>query len=1233
MPVYRVFTEKKQPFANEADNLFEELSLVFRLGKLRRVRILNRYDIEGVSRREFEEAVCTLLSDPVTDNVYDNVPDSDRSVAVEYLPGQYDARAQFTVSALELMTQKTNIRVRCARVLLFDGDISDGEFEAVKGYLINRVDSRTASRLLPETLEDHHPQPPDVGVAERLTRLEKGQEQDFIDEYALAMDVADLVMCREYFLSQGRAPTVTELRLIDTYWSDHCRHTTFLTRLEDIVIERDDVKKAYDDFLKLKAGYNRAERPVTLMEIATIAAKAMHADGRLPALDLSDEVNACSVHIEADVGGVKQPWVLMFKNETHNHPTEIEPFGGAATCLGGAIRDPLSGRAYVYQAMRVSGGANPLAPIEDTIQGKLPQRKIALQAAAGYSCYSNQIGVAAGLLCEYYHPGYVAKRLEAGAVIAAAPAENIRREAPCAGDIVLVIGAETGRDGCGGAASSSKSHDEDSLSSFGAEVQKGNASEERKLQRLFRNKAAARLMKRCNDFGAGGVSVAVGELAESLDIDLDRLPVKYPGLDGTELAISESQERMAVVMSPGDAPRLIELAAKENLNAVPIAMVTDTGRIRMRWRGKLIVDIKRSFLDTNGAEKKAAVRVAGRPVRTLPRKKTDLREGLVDIARDINLCSKKGLIERFDASAGGLNVLAPLGGKYRETPAQVMASLLPLEEGASDTVSLMSCGFDPFHSQADPFAAAQAAVCESVAKVVAAGGSRSQCWLSFQEYFGKPGNVPERWGLPFMALLGALEAQMALECAAIGGKDSMSGSFGDIDVPPTFISFAVSVTNANRVVSSEFKRPGSRIVLIELAGDGDKAGGIKQFAKALDGLERQISQGNVLSARVCSRGGIAEAVFCMALGNKVGASIDMDVADLFKARHAGVVVECEKPWQGVSVIGSTSEWFCIECEGQSVRLEEIRGIYSKGLSALYPFEVPEMQKDARGYEFKGEPNRRPPAVGIKRPGVVIPVFPGTNGEIELARAFSAAGAVPEILIFRNRHISEIEDSIGEFVRLLGKNQILAIPGGSSGGDEPDGAGKFISAFLRSPLAEEAILDLIEQRDGLILGICNGFQALVRCGLLPHGKIIKPEARTAVLAPNTIGRHQSMSVTTRVASVKSPWMMHRHVGQCAGALLSCSEGRFSADSAAIASLAENGQIVAQYVDASGVATMDIAYNPCQSDDAIESICSADGRTLGCMTHPERSGSHIFKNIGADMTAGALLFRGGVDYFSL
>ncbi|MFV0497086.1 MAG: phosphoribosylformylglycinamidine synthase [Candidatus Fimivivens sp.] len=1233
MAVFRVFIEKKQPFAVEAQGVLSDLHAALGLESLKAVRILNRYDAEQISPQDFTAAKMTVFGEPQVDMAHDTLPaTAGRVFAVEYLPGQYDQRADSAAQCIQLQTQKERPLIRCARVFLLEGTLSEDAFAAVKRYLINPVESREASLDKPDTLEIDYPAPPDVKVLNGFCRASNEALAQMVAQYGLAMELDDLQCCRDYFLSEQRDPTFTELKLIDTYWSDHCRHTTFSTQFDHIAFESDVVKSAFKRYLDLRVGLGRTDRPITLMDLATIGAKALKKRGLLSDLDESEEINACSVKIKVDVDGQDEDWLLMFKNETHNHPTEIEPFGGAATCLGGAIRDPLSGRSYVYQAMRVTGAANPLKPISETMPGKLPQRKIVTQAAAGYSSYGNQIGLATGLVHEIYHPGYVAKRMEVGAVIAAAPAQNVVRAVPEPGDIVVLLGGKTGRDGCGGATGSSKAHSSESLLTCGAEVQKGNAPEERKIQRLFRNAQAAKMIKRCNDFGAGGVSVAIGELADSLDIDLDAVPKKYEGLDGTELAISESQERMAVVLNAQDVEPFLEIAKTENLNGVPVAKVTDTGRMTMTWRGKTIVDLSRAFLNTNGAQKHICARVAAPTIQVATAEYLPFTERLRRMTVDLNVCSQKGLAERFDGSIGAGTVLFPLGGKYQETPIQTMAAKIPVLHGETDTASLMAYAFDPYISSRNPYAGAITAVCESIAKVVAAGGSRKRCWLSFQEYFERLRHDDIRWGKPLAALLGALDAQMALECGAIGGKDSMSGSFEHIDVPPTLISFAVSVSKASRIISPEFKKTGSQIGLLLPAVDSHGIPDLNGIRHMLDGLESLITAGKVRAAWVCGMGGVSEGLFKMALGNRIGVKLCDGFSDdfWFNRQTSAIIIECDEIPAGAVKIGETTTSFSLSCRHGDVDLNEMFADYSKKLEPVYPYRLPTPKIALNTFTAEPVNTHAAPAIKVAKPRVLLPVFAGTNCEYDTARAFERAGADTETFIVQNLSASDIEHSAKKFECLIRECNIIAIPGGFSGGDEPEGSGKFITAFFRNPRIGEAVTDLLSNRDGLMIGICNGFQALVKLGLVPFGKIIEPDENAPTLTFNRIGRHQSKLVPTRVCSNRSPWLMYNAVGDLHAIPISHGEGRFVATPGLIAQLAENGQIATQYVDLHGAPTLDTEYNPNFSAGAIESITSPDGRIYGKMGHSERIGENIHKNVPG--AKDQKLFLGAVHYFT-
>ena len=1229
--IYRLYVEKQPGFAVEAAALHKELKEFLQVESLTGLRLLNRYDIEGIDAALFAACRDTVFAEPQTDRVWESLPqDADAVFAVEYLPGQFDQRADSCSQCIQFISGGQRPAVATAKVYLLYGALSEAELATVKKHLINPVECREAVLELPETLAQEHPVPPDVARLNGFGTMDAAGRQRMIQAYGLAMDADDLAFCQQYFQEEGRDPSLTELRMIDTYWSDHCRHTTFSTILTDAEIADSKVARAYQRYLRLREEL-AVKKPVCLMDMATIGAKYLKRQGLLLALDESEEVNACTVRIEADVDGKKEPWLLLFKNETHNHPTEIEPFGGAATCIGGAIRDPLSGRGYVYQAMRLTGAGDPTRPVEETLPGKLPQRRIVTAAAQGYASYGNQIGVATGLVDEVYHPGYIAKRMEVGAVIAAAPAENVRREQPAAGDLVLLLGGRTGRDGCGGATGSSKSHDSGSLTSCGAEVQKGNAPEERKLQRLFRHAEAARLIKRCNDFGAGGVSVAIGELAPGLEIDLDAVPKKYEGLDGTELAISESQERMAVVLAPQDLDAFRALAEAENLEATVVARVQAEPRLRMQWRGQTIVDLSREFLDSNGAPKEMKIAAAAPKTQASVQPPESFGALMRTLAGDLNICSRRGLAERFDSTVGAGSVLMPFGGKYQRTPLQVMAAKLPLASGETNTCSLMSYGFDPALSSADPYAGAYLAVVSSLAKLVSAGADLSQCWLSFQEYFPKPGQQPERWGLPFAALLGALSAQLDFGVAAIGGKDSMSGSFEQLDVPPTLISFAVAMGQADRIVSPEFKQAGNQVVLLRPSLDAD---GLPQpesqrqvFRQAL----RLLAEKKAVSAYAPAFGGVAAAVMKMCFGNGLGFAFaeGCDPAELSEPCYGAILLELAADVPSASpLLGRVTELPVISCGGEEVALEELSKIYEQRLEDVYPCCSVTQAEEPVTVRY-GERGLLAPRVGHAKPHVLIPAFPGTNCEYDTARAFARAGADPEILVIRNLTPQAIAESLQAVAAALERSQILAFPGGFSGGDEPDGSGKFITAFFRDARLVEAVSALLEQRDGLVLGICNGFQALIKLGLVPFGRIMPPSAAAPTLTYNTIGRHQSKLVRVRVSSLRSPWLMHYHLDEVETVAISHGEGRFICSPELFTQLALNGQIAEQYVDLDGKPSMDIQYNPNGSYMAVEAITSPDGRVFGRMGHPERAGSGLLRNVPGETQT--RLFRGAVDYF--
>ncbi|MBR3449181.1 MAG: phosphoribosylformylglycinamidine synthase [Oscillospiraceae bacterium] len=1236
MAVYRIYTEKKPQYAVEAQSVLSDLRTALRLD-VQGIRVLNRYDADHIDEEDFRRAIPTVFSEPAVDFVYEKLPmlsNQERVFAVEYLPGQFDQRADSCEQCIQILNGKDRCRVRNARIYIVSGVLTDAEFDKLKAYLINPVESREASLETVETLDTNYALPETVETLDGFTALDEAGRKAFLEQYGLAMDLDDVTFCQSYFRdTEHRDPTITEIRMIDTYWSDHCRHTTFLTTIDNVKIDTPYIRDAYDEYLAARKALGREQKPVTLMDMATMAMRKLKADGKIPALDESEEINACSVKIKVDTDNGQEDWILMFKNETHNHPTEIEPFGGAATCLGGAIRDPLSGRSYVYQAMRVTGAANPLVPVADTIPGKLPQRKITVGAANGYSSYGNQIGLATGHVSEVYHPGYVAKRLEIGAVVGAAPAENIRRERPEPGDIIILLGGKTGRDGCGGATGSSKSHTLESLTHCGAEVQKGNPPEERKLQRLFRDPAVTKLIKRCNDFGAGGVSVAIGELTDGLDIDLNAVPKKYDGLDGTELAISESQERMAVVVAPEDVDAFMAAAAKENLLATVVAKATDTNRLRMNWNGKTIVDLSREFLNSNGAEKHTDI-VAAAPTAMPQRDERyeDTPDGWRELMSSLNICSQKGLVEKFDSTIGAGTVLMPYGGVYQLTPAQAMAAKIPVLKGETSTCSLMGWGFNPVISEHSPYHGAIYAVIESVAKVIAAGGTRKQCWLTFQEYFERTQNNPKRWGKPFSALLGAFRAQLELSCASIGGKDSMSGTFEHIDVPPTLVSFAVSTADAKRVVSTEFKEAGSTVIRIAPEYSSSGLPNWESVRAVFDQVEQLISEGRAKAIWSVENGGVAEGLAKMAFGNHIGFEFTKVLPEriLFEPCAGSFIIELNGAAKaGEEVIGRTTEQYKIFSDTQTISLDTLQKAWEGKLESVFPCRIKTPFATIEAYSHKAA-TRPAPAVKTAKPRVLIPVFPGTNCEYDTARVFERAGAVPEILVVRNLSASDIEQSVEAAVKLIDNSQMIMIPGGFSGGDEPDGSGKFITAFFRNPKVTEAVHNLLKNRDGLMLGICNGFQALVKLGLVPYGEITDMSENSPTLTFNTIARHQSMMVTTRIASNKSPWLAACEVGDLHTIPISHGEGRFIASGSLLQRMANNGQIATQYVDLSGRPTMDIRFNPNGSVDAIEGITSPDGRVLGKMGHSERIGSLVCKNVPGEKDQ--KIFESGVRYFA-
>ncbi len=1228
--VYRVYVEKKAELAHEANGLRSELCNLVGIKGLTGVRVINRYDVENIDKALFDKAVRTIFSEPQLDIVSDTLDAKGGAVfAVEPLPGQFDQRADSAAQCIQLQSQGERPTVRSAKVYVLEGNVSEADIAAVKKFVINAVESREATLEKPETLAIEYAIPETVATVTGFISLDEQGLAELLDSLGLAMDLDDLKFLQNYFKNEeGRDPTITEIRVVDTYWSDHCRHTTFSTHIDNVRIDDPAVQAAYERYLAARVevygNEKAAKRPQTLMDIATIAGKTLKKRGVLPELDESEEINACSIHVNATVNGKEQDWLLMFKNETHNHPTEIEPFGGAATCIGGCIRDPLSGRAYVHQAMRVTGAGDPRTALADTIPGKLPQRKLCQTAAAGYSSYGNQIGLATGHVAEIYHDGYVAKRLECGAVVAAAPAYNVRRERPAPGDVIVLLGGRTGRDGIGGATGSSKSHNMKSLTTMASEVQKGNAPEERKIQRLFRNPAVTRLIKRCNDFGAGGVSVAIGELADGLRIDLDAVRKKYDGLDGTELAISESQERMAVVVAAEDADQFIAYAEGENLEAYRVAVVTEEERMVMSWKGQTIADLSRAFLNTNGADKHTAVEVTKKDLSVFSK---PLYKDLREMAADLKTASRRGLVERFDGSIGAGSVLMPFGGKTQRTPAQAMAAVLPVLPGEfTEDASVMAWGLDPDTMCVDPYTGAHAAVYNSMAKLVAAGADYKAAYLTLQEFFEKLRTEPTRWGKPFAALLGAMDAQLELNAAAIGGKDSMSGTFLDKDVPPTLISFAIAPIKAGKVLSPEFKEAGHPVYLFAPKENTPEA--VKAAWECFHDL---CEQGKVKAAWAVENG-IAEAVMKMSFGNEIGFKSCGTVGDQWYQgmMYDFIVAELSEEISDCCSmkIGVTTAEPVIELDGEKATIAELLAINEKTLEDVYPTSAPAKASDLQKFSYtKG--CTAAPAIKCARPKALIPVFPGTNCEYDSARALESAGAEAEIVVIRNLTADDVARSVETVSKKLADSQMVFIPGGFSGGDEPDGSAKFITAFFRNPAVKEQVGKLLDTRDGLMLGICNGFQALIKLGLVPYGKIIDTDATCPTLTYNVIGRHQSKLVRTRVCTNKSPWLAGAEVGKIYTVPISHGEGRFLADEALVAQLAANGQIATQYVDLAGDPTMDTAFNPNGSISAIEGIISPDGRVLGKMGHSERIGKNLYRNVVGEYDL--QLFASAVKYF--
>ncbi len=1247
--VKRVFVEKKSGFDGERKHLLSNLKRQLHIDGLKSVRIFIRYDVQGLDDKQFNLAVKNVFSEPPMDNVYiEELPKAEGDFfAVEYLPGQYDQRADSAAQCIEFLTQSEKPQIRCATVYLVNSGLSDDELKAIKNYIINPVDSHEAVLEKYDNLDMETFEPDDVEVMEGFTLLSDEEISALRDELGLAMSSDDLKFVRDYFKQQKREPKITEIKVIDTYWSDHCRHTTFLTQLGEIEIEDSpalarakEALKSYHEARDFVYGKMKADRPVSLMDIATMGVRLLKRKGLIPDLDESEEVNACSIKIDVDVNGEIQPYLLMFKNETHNHPTEIEPFGGAATCLGGAIRDPLSGRSYVYQAMRVTGGSDPRVDVKDTIEGKLPQRTISTVAAKGYSSYGNQIGLATGQVSEIYDDGFMAKHMEIGAVIAAAPAENVVRERPQPGDVIVLLGGRTGRDGIGGATGSSKAHDVESIDTCGAEVQKGNPPTERKIQRLFRNFEVSKMIIRCNDFGAGGVCVAIGELSDSLEIDLDKVRKKYEGLDGTEIAISESQERMAVVIKPESVKRFIELSDEENLEAYTVAKVTDTGRLIMKWRGNEILNIERSFLDTNGMPQYSNAKIMSpdesiSPFSQKPQQGS-VEQRWIDAISGINACSQRGLSEMFDSTIGAGTVIMPFGGVYQLTPAQAMASKIPVLDGETNTCSVMAYGYEPKIARYSPFHGGVYAVIESLLRMACAGADVSGARLTFQEYFERLRDDITRWGKPAAALLGAYEAQCALNAPSIGGKDSMSGSFEDLDVPPVLCSFAVTTAKASDIISAEFKRKDSTLVLINLPVDENNLPNYEEFSDMCAKISKAVRKGRVLAAHTIGAGGLAAALTKMSVGNKIGAELFVDEDDIFKPHWSSVVAEVksgEVPDTAVcgldyDVIGITNDSGMITACDMKLAVDEAVDILQGTLEDVYPVKEEVDDSEIKSVIYTGGTAKKA-GLSIAKPRVFIPVFPGTNTEYDTAAAFERAGAKADVLIIKNLLPEHIEETLSKMKAMIDNAQILMLPGGFSAGDEPEGSAKFIAAALRAPRIKDAVMNLLKNRDGLALGICNGFQALIKTGLVPYGEIRDAKKDSPTLTFNSIGRHQSRIVRTKAVSNLSPWMAGVNTGDIISVAISHGEGRFVCTEEEFESLSKNGQIAWQYVDMEGNPTYDIDFNPNGSIHAVEGITSPDGRVMGKMGHNERWTENTFRNVPGEYDSG--IFKSGVNYF--
>ncbi|BAQ14240.1 phosphoribosylformylglycinamidine synthase [Clostridium botulinum B2 128] len=1245
-----LFVEKKPQFRVEGKKILNDFRLSLNMKNIEDIRILNRYNISGVSDEEYNLAKYTIFSEKTVDDLYEEkfpYDSEDKIFGVEYLPGQYDQRADSAAQCIQILTQREGVIVKYSKIFVIKGNIAKEELERIKEYCINKVDSREAQLEKPNSLQDIQLEVQSVEILHGFIDLSEKKLKEFLEDRNLAMTSEDLKFCQEYFRDkEKRNPTITEIKVIDTYWSDHCRHTTFMTEIEDIKIEEglysNAIKESYETYKNIKRHIYAKERATCLMDIATIAAKELRKKGLMEDLDVSPEINACSIVVDAEINGKTEKWIVMFKNETHNHPTEIEPFGGAATCVGGAIRDPLSGRVYVYQAMRVTGSADPRQNIEDTLEGKLPQKKITTEAAHGYSSYGNQIGLATGQVAEIYDEGYVAKRMEIGAVIGAAPMENVIRKEPKPSDIVILLGGRTGRDGIGGATGSSKKHTESSIENCGSEVQKGNAPTERKIQRFFRNKEVSTMIKRCNDFGAGGVAVAIGELTEGLYIDLNKVPKKYDGLDGTELSISESQERMAVVISKEDRERFIKLSAEENLEATVVAQVKEEKRLKMLWKDSIIVDLDREFLNTNGVVQKTKAYI------NTPEKesyfqeitigsKENIKDKWIENIKDLNVCSQKGLVEMFDSTVGAGTVVMPLGGKYQKTPQEGMAAKLPVLEGDTTTATVMTYGFNPKISKWSPFHGAMYAVIESVTKAVAMGIDYKKIRLTFQEYFEKLENKEEKWGKPLAALLGALKAQREFSIAAIGGKDSMSGTFKEMNVPPTLVSFAVGVTNVNRIISSEFKEAGSIILYIKAKRNKEEIPDFNILKKNYEKVYEAIETGNVLATSTIKSGGISEAISKMCFGNNIGAKLkNLEREELFSRDYGSIILEVNKNFDlnllkeiNYKIIGDTTERASIEILGEEILLDKCYEEFESTLEDVFISKVEKEYKKDLDISLYRNKNKKSPSVKIPKPKVLIPVFPGTNCEYDSKRAFEKAGGEVELVVFNNMSSHNIKESIDNLSSKIKQSNIIMLPGGFSAGDEPEGSGKFIATIFRNEKIKDSVMELLKARDGLMLGICNGFQALIKLGLVPFGEIRDINENCPTLTYNDIGRHQSKIAYTKVVSNLSPWFNNVEVGDIHAIPISHGEGKFYAKDNVMKRLIDNGQIVTQYVDVNGNVTSDIRYNPNGSISSVEGICSPDGRILGKMAHSERIGYGTLKNVPGNKDQ--KIFDAGIKYF--